>query len=316
MGQLRRPRLDGQRHRAVGPADGPDRGRRQPVLQGLLPRDARPAPAHHRRRALERAVRHRARRREHVHVVPLRDRRTSPPAVDRRARRLPLREHEGVAVLPRRRRPRPATARPAARHRSPRGVRPLVERHVSRQVPAPRRRRAAVRGDAVLRPDPRRAPRGPGHVRHGPGAVSRAASSRRRAATLPGRREPDGFVGTDWPGRSPRAATVGDELVAGQGVGLHALADALAAAIDEHYEPSWDRTRGEFTWGFQLEEPHPRGQYNGTMAAAQVATERAWWRLANVGPDRGSPSRPSSTSTSRPSRSARRGGTASAAFSR
>ncbi|MEY2405052.1 MAG: hypothetical protein QOD38_2603, partial [Acidimicrobiaceae bacterium] len=33
--------------------------------------------------------------------------------------------------------------------------------------------------------------------------------------------------------------------------GLHALADALTTAIDNHYEPSWDRTRGEFTWGFQ-----------------------------------------------------------------
>ena len=40
-----------------------------------------------------------------------------------RARRLPLREHEGLAVLPRRRGPRPAAARPAARHRPPRGVR-------------------------------------------------------------------------------------------------------------------------------------------------------------------------------------------------
>jgi hypothetical protein len=33
-----------------------------------------------------------------------------------------------------------------------------------------------------------------------------------------------------------------------------------------------------------LGEAHPRGQYNGTMAAAQVATEGSWWRLANVGP--------------------------------
>ena len=66
--------------------------------------------------------------------------------------------------------------------------------------------------------------------------------------------------------------------------GLRPLADALAATVDEHYQPTWDHNRGEFTWGFGLDEPHPRGQYNGTMAAAQVATEHAWSRLATVGP--------------------------------
>jgi hypothetical protein len=62
------------------------------------------------------------------------------------------------------------------------------------------------------------------------------------------------------------------------------LAEALATAIDAEYEPTIDAVRGEFTWGFGLGEEHPRGQYNGTMAAAQIATEGAWWRLANVGP--------------------------------
>lgn len=66
--------------------------------------------------------------------------------------------------------------------------------------------------------------------------------------------------------------------------GLHSLAEALATAADDHYQPTWDTARGEFTWGFQLDETHPRGQYNGTMAAAQVATKGSWWRLANVGP--------------------------------
>jgi hypothetical protein len=64
---------------------------------------------------------------------------------------------------------------------------------------------------------------------------------------------------------------------------LHWLAEPLAAAIDDTSEPTWDTARGEFTWGFQLEDAHPRGQYNGTMAAAQVARSRSWWRLANVG---------------------------------
>ena len=66
--------------------------------------------------------------------------------------------------------------------------------------------------------------------------------------------------------------------------GLAPLAAALEETANEHYEPTWDRARGEFTWGFALGEPHPRGQYNGTMAAAQVVTEGAWSRLATVGP--------------------------------
>jgi hypothetical protein len=65
---------------------------------------------------------------------------------------------------------------------------------------------------------------------------------------------------------------------------LRAVTDALAPAIDAEYEPTADAERGEFTWGFTLGEEHPRGQYNGTMAAAQIATEGSWWRLANVGP--------------------------------
>jgi hypothetical protein len=59
---------------------------------------------------------------------------------------------------------------------------------------------------------------------------------------------------------------------------------SIAAGVEDQYQPTWDRARGEFTWGFQLEDPHPRGQYNGTMAAAQVAREGSWWRLANVRP--------------------------------
>ena len=60
------------------------------------------------------------------------------------------------------------------------------------------------------------------------------------------------------------------------------LADALQAACDEHYPPTWDHERGEITWDFGLGEPHPRGQYNATMAAADAMTEGAWWRLGNV----------------------------------
>jgi hypothetical protein len=65
---------------------------------------------------------------------------------------------------------------------------------------------------------------------------------------------------------------------------LEPLATVLAEAVDAAYEPTADTARGEFTWGFGLDEEYPRGQLNGTMAAAQVATPGSWWRLANVGP--------------------------------
>jgi hypothetical protein len=61
--------------------------------------------------------------------------------------------------------------------------------------------------------------------------------------------------------------------------GLDNLADRLQLAANDAYEPSWDRERGEFTWGFQLDEEHPRGQFNASMAAAEAVSEGAWWHL-------------------------------------
>jgi hypothetical protein len=66
--------------------------------------------------------------------------------------------------------------------------------------------------------------------------------------------------------------------------GLSSIEAALSEQIDAQYEPTFDAASGEFTWGFELDEEHPRGQYNGTMAAAQVATRDSWWRLANERP--------------------------------
>jgi hypothetical protein len=82
----------------------------------------------------------------------------------------------------------------------------------------------------------------------------------------------------------PGARMAGMSLWLAREWGLDSLDRALGDAVDDHYEPTWDYATGEFTWGFGLDEEHPRGQYNGTMAAAQVATEASWWRLANVGP--------------------------------
>jgi Linalool dehydratase/isomerase len=90
--------------------------------------------------------------------------------------------------------------------------------------------------------------------------------------------EPDGPVSLPGPRASATALWLAREW------GLDAIDAALTGAIDDQYEPSFDAGTGEFTWGFELSEEYPRGQYNGTMAAAQIATEGSWWRLANVEP--------------------------------
>ena len=52
-------------------------------------------------------------------------------------------------------------------------------------------------------------------------------------------------------------------------------------AAEEHIEPTWDRDTGEFTLGFKLNEPHPRGQLNARAMAGWVCTEGAWARVFN-----------------------------------
>ena len=41
-------------------------------------------------------------------------------------------------------------------------------------------------------------------------------------------------------------------------------------------------TTGEFTWGFGLNEPHPRGQFNATRMMAEPLFEGTWRRLFNA----------------------------------
>src|SRR5258708_27530583 len=68
---------------------------------------------------------------------------------------------------------------------------------------------------------------------------------------------------------------------------LHALADQLC-------EPTWDRERGEFSYRFGLAEPHPRGQANAVMMAAEAGGQhgrgRVFYRpdLPQFGPPAGS----------------------------
>jgi hypothetical protein len=82
----------------------------------------------------------------------------------------------------------------------------------------------------------------------------------------------------DGPQRTPMIIHLAREW------GMHALADALRDAADEHYEPTWNDESGEFTWGFALNEEHPRGQFNAAMAAAEAMSEGAWSQLFNTAP--------------------------------
>jgi Linalool dehydratase/isomerase len=87
--------------------------------------------------------------------------------------------------------------------------------------------------------------------------------------------EPGGSVSLPGPRASATALWLAREW------GLSSIEAALSEQIDAQYQPTFDTATGEFTWGFELDEEYPRGQYNGTMAAAQVATRDSWWRLAN-----------------------------------
>tara|TARA_B100000809_G_scaffold148258_1_gene145716 strand:- start:994 stop:1719 length:726 start_codon:yes stop_codon:yes gene_type:complete len=57
--------------------------------------------------------------------------------------------------------------------------------------------------------------------------------------------------------------------------------------MDRTFEPTWDLERGEFTFGFCLDEPHPRGQLNARAMAGWVCTPGAWSQIfSEVHPDR------------------------------
>ena len=63
--------------------------------------------------------------------------------------------------------------------------------------------------------------------------------------------------------------------------GDDALYAKLKAHSEVHHEPTWDNCRGEFYWGFGLDEPHPRGQLNASAIAAAATTLGSWRRLIN-----------------------------------
>ena len=55
--------------------------------------------------------------------------------------------------------------------------------------------------------------------------------------------------------------------------------ERLGAFADKNLEPTWNDA--EFTWGFGLKEPHPRGQMNATMMVGETGREGAWSRIFN-----------------------------------
>ena len=77
-------------------------------------------------------------------------------------------------------------------------------------------------------------------------------------------------------------------IVAGRGYGaalvlareweLNDLEERLTGVIERSYEPTWNG--GHFTWGMGLDEPHPRGQFNAFLAAAEAAGPGRWEALS------------------------------------
>ena len=55
----------------------------------------------------------------------------------------------------------------------------------------------------------------------------------------------------------------------------------LKGFMEENHEPTWDDETGEFTWGYYLNEEHPRGQLNATAALVEVTRPESWWGLIN-----------------------------------
>ncbi|MBL77372.1 MAG: hypothetical protein CL459_00110 [Acidimicrobiaceae bacterium] len=59
----------------------------------------------------------------------------------------------------------------------------------------------------------------------------------------------------------------------------------LWEALDDLHEPTRDQGSGEFTFGFGLEEPHPRGQLNARAMAGWVCRPGAWSRIFELPSD-------------------------------
>ena len=78
---------------------------------------------------------------------------------------------------------------------------------------------------------------------------------------------------------TPQGSILG--LILAREFGYDAVYAKLKAHAESHYEPLWDTETREFTWGFGLNEPYPRGQFNAAMMVAEASSKGAWWRVFN-----------------------------------
>ena len=95
------------------------------------------------------------------------------------------------------------------------------------------------------------------------------------AATLTGLLDDGPIAGLDDAGTAVMLLQIAGEFAD------EATKARLWEAAEAHIEPTWDRERGEFTLGFKLDEPHPRGQWNARSMAGWICTKGAWSRIFN-----------------------------------
>ena len=107
-----------------------------------------------------------------------------------------------------------------------------------------------------------------------------AKSAWEMAATLTGLFGDGDLIGLDDPNLASLLAMQTGDFTDGEAKAR------LWEYLDETHEPQWDHDLGEFTFGFGLGEPHPRGQLNARAMAGWVCTPGAWSRIFN-GPNLG-----------------------------
>ncbi len=88
-----------------------------------------------------------------------------------------------------------------------------------------------------------------------------------------------GILHGDGPALGFNERTTTIALLVARNWGLDDLSARLQAGCEANYQPTW--SGDEFWWGFGLDEPHPRGQWNALLAAAEATTTGAWTRFAN-----------------------------------
>ena len=103
------------------------------------------------------------------------------------------------------------------------------------------------------------------------------------------------FAGAGWQALAQHSGVFGNQPLAGLDnpanlVNLLQLAGEFADSnlkksiweeAEQYIEPCWDNQRGEFTLAFNLNEAHPRGQWNARSMAGWVCNQGDWSKLFN-----------------------------------